>query len=74
MSVGNVSSMVLKTENSLGETSETTITNRRIFVNPATTYAQVDTFSRKLANLSTNTYKDTDLITIISVNEKLAEE
>lgn len=71
--VGNVSSMVLKTTDGNGDPVETTITNNRIFVNPNATYQQVDTFARALNGTSRNTYADTDLITVISVNEKLAE-
>lgn len=71
--VGNVSSMQLKTINGTEETV-TTISNKRLFVNPSATYQQVDTLARALANLSSNTYSDTDLITVVSVAEKLAEE
>ena len=73
MAVGNVTSMVLKSTDSLGEALETTITNKRLFINPNTNYTDVDTLARLLNNLTTNTYADTDLITVISVNEKLAE-
>lgn len=71
--VGNVSSMKLKTTDSGGNPIETTITNSRLFVNPNTTYQAVDTFARSLAAMSRNTYADTNLITVVSVNEKLAE-
>lgn len=73
MSVGNVSSMILKTKDALNNTNETTITNQKLFVNPEATYQEVDTFARALAGLSTNSYDDTNLVTNISVNEKLAE-
>lgn len=72
--VGNVSSMKLKTTDNGGNLIETTITTSRLFVNPNATYENVDTLARALAGLSRNTYDDTDLITIISVNEKMAEE
>lgn len=71
--VGRVNAMKLKTTDALGNDVETQINNGRLFVNPNTTYAKVDTFARALANMSTNTYEDTDLITVISVNEVLAE-
>lgn len=72
--VGNVNSMQIKSTDSFGEDAVTTITNKRLFVNPSATYQQVDTLARALMGLSNNTYNDTDLITVISVNEKLAEE
>ena len=71
--VGKVSSMVLKSTDNLGEDTETTITNKAVTVNENATYEQVDTIARALMALSRNTYADTDLITVISVNEKLAE-
>ena len=73
MAVGNVSSMVLKSTDNAGEALETTITNKRLFINPNANYTDVDTLARLLNGLTTNTYDDTDLITVISVNEKLAE-
>lgn len=71
--IGNVTQMKLKTSDSLGNEYETQINNARLGVNPAATYTQVDTFARALAGLTTNAYVDTDLITVISVNEVLAE-
>ena len=71
--VGKVSSMVLKSTDNLGEDTETTITNKAVTVNENATYEQVDAIARALMALSRNTYADTDLITVISVNEKLAE-
>lgn len=71
--VGKVSSMVLKSTDNLGEDTETTITNKAVTVNEDATYEQVDAVARALMALSRNTYVDTDLITVISVNEKLAE-
>lgn len=72
--VGNVDSMKLKMKDQLGNDIVTTLTNTRLFVNPHATYQDADTFARALQGLTKNTYQDTDLITIISVNEKLADE
>ena len=71
--VGNVTSMKLKTEDVNENITETTITSTKAFVSPIATYSQVDTFARALAGLSTNTYKDTILVTEVSVEEELAE-
>lgn len=71
--VGNVTSMKLITNDSFGNKAETTITTSRLFVNPSATYENVDTLARALAALSRNNYEDTNLITVISVTEKLAE-
>lgn len=71
--IGNVTAMKLKTADSFGNLKETQINNGRLFVNPTATYQQVDTFARALANLSTDSYNDTDLITVISVTEQVAE-
>ena len=71
--VGNVNSMKILSTDSLGNKAETTINTSRLFVNPAATYQQVDAFARALMGTSTNTYNDTNLITVISVNEILAE-
>ena len=72
--VGNVTDLVLKTTDNLSNNYETTITTKKLGVNMMATYQQVDTFSRQLAALTTNTYNDTDLITVVSVNEVLANE
>lgn len=71
--VGNVTSMKILSSDTLGNDAETTINTSRLFVNPNATYEQVDTFARALMGTSTNTYNDTNLITVISVNEVLAE-
>lgn len=71
--VGNVTSMKILSRDALGNDAETTINTSRLFVNPSATYQQVDTFARALMGTSTNTYNDTNLITVISVNEVLAE-
>lgn len=72
-SVGNVTALKLITADSTAETYETTITNKKIMVSPTASYTQVDTFGRALANLSTNDYQDTILITSVSVNDVMAE-
>lgn len=71
--VGQVTAMKLITHGSNERLdTETTLTGKRIMVNPDATYQQVDTLARALAALSRNTYIDTDLITVISVNEQVA--
>lgn len=70
--VGNVTTMKLITAVSGAPDVETTLTGKRIMVNPEATYQQVDTLARALAALSRNTYVDTDLITVISVTEQVA--
>lgn len=71
--IGNVQTMYLQTSDQLGNNYETNI-SKGFSVNSAATYQQVDTAVRALAELSTNTYGDTVLITSVSVNEKLEEE
>lgn len=71
--VGNVTSLIIKSTDATENDYETTITGKNVFVNPNATYQQVDQISRALNALSYNTYQDTDLITKVSVNEKLAE-
>lgn len=70
--VGVVTAMYLETTDVFGNDYENKINGGWLYVNPNTTYAKVDTFARKLANLSTNTYNDTKLVTEVSVNEVLA--
>lgn len=70
--VGNVTEMYLLSNDQLGETYQTRITGTKCMVKPSATYEQVDTALRGLANLSTNTYNDTILITSISVNDIIA--
>lgn len=70
-SVGNVTTYYILTTDGLGEEKETNI-SKGFTVNPETTYAQVDTASRAIANIMTNTYQDTILVTKISVNEIMA--
>lgn len=69
--IGNVTQMILKSEDALGNDYETKIP---FVINPAATYEKVDAAARTLNSLSTNAYKDTLLITQVSVNEVLAEE
>ncbi len=71
--VGNVSAMKLITNGGGGPDVETTLTGKRIMVNPESTYQQADTFARALAALSRNTYIDTEMITVISVTEQMAD-
>lgn len=70
--IGQVQTMYLVTTSASEETYETNI-SKGFIVNPNATYAQVDTANRALANLITNTYQDTKLITSISVNEQISE-
>ena len=71
--IGSVETMYLQTTDQLGTKYETNI-SKGFKVNSEATYQQVDAASRALAELSTNTYGDTLLITKVSVNEKLDEE
>lgn len=71
--IGSVETMYLQTSDQLGNNYETNI-SKGFIINGAATYQQVDTAVRALAELSTNTYGDTLLITKVSVNEKLDEE
>ena len=43
-------------------------------LNPSATYQQVDATSRALVGLSKNTYRDSILVTEVSVTEELANE
>jgi len=72
--VGNVTSFIIKSVDATENEYETTITNKNVYVNPNATYQQVDAIARALNAVSYNTYQDTNLITKVSVNEKLAEE
>lgn len=71
--VGRVTQYVLITQAVTGDATiyETNI-SKGFTVNPEATYGQIDTASRAIATLSTNAYRDTDLITKISVTEVLA--
>lgn len=71
--VGNVTSYQILSQDNLQNDYQTTITNKRIFVNPNANYQQVNSLSRSFMNLSTNTYQDTNLITSVSVNEEIYE-
>ncbi len=69
--IGNVTTIYLKTTDTLENTYETNI-SKGFAVNPAATYAQVDTAVRALNQLTTNTYDDTTLVTAVSLNEVMA--
>lgn len=71
--IGNVQTIYLISLNQMGEEYETNI-SKGFTVNGAATYRQIDTASRALNALTTNTYSDTNLITSVSVNEVLMEE
>lgn len=71
--VGNVTEMILQTQDALQNYDETKI-NKKFYINPNATYQQVDTAARALVLLSRNTYVDTILVTKVSVNEKLEGE
>lgn len=72
--VGNVTTMVIKSTDVFGNTYDTTITSqsKRLYVNPNADYQDVDSIARALNNLTNNTYNDTELTTVVSVNEVLA--
>ena len=71
--IGNVATYNIISNDQLGNEITTNI-SKGFSINGAATYQQVDTASRALNALTTNTYNDTQLITEVSVNEKLAEE
>lgn len=71
--IGNVQEMYLLTSDQLGNNYKTRV-GSGLTINPEKTYQEIDTAQRALANLSYNTYEDTQLITAVSVNEKIAEE
>lgn len=69
--VGNVTQMNLVTSDNLGNKTETPITNKNLHIRPTANYQQVDDFAQRLAGLSSRTYEDTNLLTIISVQQKI---
>lgn len=69
--IGIVSQFIIKSKDNLGNDEETTL-NKNFIANEQATYSQVDTASRALMELSTNTYQDTICVTNISVQEILA--
>lgn len=72
-SIGNIQTYLILSQDALGNKFQTNI-SKGFTINSAATYQQVDQASRALNGLTTNTYQDTQLITVVSVNEKLAEE
>lgn len=73
-SIGQVQTIYLQSDDNIGNHYDTNINGRNMTVNYNATYQQVDSAMRALNGLTTNTYVDTQLITAISVNEKMAEE
>lgn len=73
-SIGQVQAIYLKSVDNIGTQYDTNINGRNITVNYNATYQQVDSAMRALNGLTTNTYVDTQLITAISVNEKMVED
>lgn len=69
--IGNVTQMILKSTDALGNNYETKLP---FVINSAATYEKVDAAARAINLLSINTYQDTLLITQVSVNEVLAED
>lgn len=69
--IGNVDQYLLVTGDSLQNEYKTNL-SKSFAVNPEATYGQVDNASRQITALSTNGYKDTILVTNISVNEVMA--
>lgn len=55
------------------DTSGKEVTKNLSNINPESTAAQLDAFSKKVNALTTNTYKDTMLIDKTSLNELTAE-
>lgn len=71
--IGNVTGYNVKTVDQMGNEYTTNI-SKSLGVNPEATYGQIDTASRAIVGLTTNTYRDTILVTEISVNEEVAED
>lgn len=71
--IGNVTSMIIIGTDQSGNPVQNTVTSNSIKVSSTATYTQVDTVARALNNLTRNTYVDTNLITVISVEEILAQ-
>lgn len=69
--IGKVDKYILKTRSPLGQDTETTLSNKFVF-NSESTYSQVDTASRAIANLSQDTYVNTILVTNMDVNEQIS--
>lgn len=75
--IGNVTEIYLKSSDQLGNQYETRLTsfaNGYTKVNPSATYSQVDSATRLLNSLTQNNYRDTILLTAISVTEEMVEE
>lgn len=72
--IGVVKTIYLDSADNLGNQYETNINGRNMTVNYNATYQQVDSAMRALNGLTTNTYVDTNLIAVVSVNEKMVEE
>jgi len=71
--IGQVQTIYLQTVDNLRNTYETNVSSK-FAIKPTATYGDVNGALRSLNNLTTNTYIDTKLITMISVNEEVAEE
>lgn len=69
--IGNVSKIYIQSQDAIANKYETLI-NTKLHRNPEATYQNVDTFSRAIMSLTTNTYQDTLLVTDISVAEEMA--
>lgn len=70
--IGRVTQYIILSEDALSTVAETNI-SKGFTINPGATYQQVDSASRSLIGLTTQTYQDTNLITTISVTEILSE-
>lgn len=68
--IGNVLTIYLKSVDTADNEIKTNI-SKGFTINPSATFEQVDTASRAIIALSTDTYSDTILTTDISVNEEL---
>lgn len=73
-SVGKVTQAILVTTTPNGDTEETSIitSSGKLKLKEEYTYDGVNSMFRAFANISTNTYQDTIVITRWSVNEILA--
>lgn len=71
--VGTVTKMLIKTKDNLGNAYETN-PNNKLLPFTSTQYKNIDSSARALIQLSQNNYDDTELITSVSVNNKVREE
>lgn len=70
--IGKVNTIYLQTYDTNGDNLNTNV-SKGFIVNTNATYGQMDIAMRAINGLTTNTYGDTNLITEISLNEKMED-